>query len=58
MRESSWGAVHRLLLGLGFAPEEDRPQPPPKLYPGHTTYEWKYWHPQRRLLVEVHYEGC
>jgi hypothetical protein len=55
-RERSWGPIHRLLLQLGFVPEEDLAEPPPKLDPNISPYEWKYWHPQNRFLVEVHYE--
>lgn len=56
VRERDWAVVHRLLLGEGFEPERDLPHPPPKLIPQLLPYEFKYWHPEQRLLVEVHYD--
>lgn len=56
VRERDWAVIHQLLLREGFEPERDLPQPPPKLIPQLLPYEFKYWHPERRLLVEVHYD--
>lgn len=57
VRERDWSAMHRLLVQMGFKPEEDQPQPPPKLVPQAVLYELKYRHPETRwLLVEVHYD--
>lgn len=57
VRERDWSAMHRLLVQMGFKPEEDRPQPPPKLVPQAVLYELKYRHPETGwLLVEVHYD--
>jgi hypothetical protein len=56
VRERDWPAIHRLLEGLGFIPEEDLPQPPPKFAPQAILYELKYWHKDTGLLVEVHYD--
>jgi hypothetical protein len=56
VRERDWSAMHRLLAGMGFEPEEDLPQPPPKLVPQAILYELKYWHREAGLLVEVHYD--
>lgn len=56
VRERDWSDMHRALLAMGFQPEKPWAHPPPKLVPEAVLYELKYWHPQRRLLVEVHYE--
>jgi hypothetical protein len=48
--------MHRLLVGMGFTPRQDLPQPPPKLVPQAVPYELRYRHRQMRLLVEVHYD--
>jgi predicted nucleotidyltransferase len=56
VRERDWPAIHRLLLELGFEPEEALPQPPPKLTPKMVLYESKYRHPQSGLFLEVHYD--
>jgi hypothetical protein len=56
VRERDWGPTHRLLVGMGFRPEKDLPQPPPKLVPQAVSYELKYWHQEMQLLVEVHYD--
>jgi len=57
VREQDWSAMHRLLVQMEFKPEEDQPQPPPKLVPQAVLYELKYRHPETRwLLVEVHYD--
>lgn len=56
VRERDWAMMHQLLIGIGFKPEEDLPQPPPKLVPQAVMYELKYWHAETKLLVEVHYD--
>jgi len=56
VRERDWSAMHCLLVGMGFRPEKDLPQPPPKLVPQAVLYELKYWHKEMGLLVEVHYD--
>jgi len=56
VRERDWPAAHQLLVEMGFHPEENMPQPPPKLVPQAVLHELKYWHPEMRLLVEVHYD--
>jgi len=56
VRERDWTVMHRLLVKMGFRPEEDLPHPPPKLVPQAVLYELKYWHPETGLLVEVHYD--
>lgn len=56
VRERDWSAMHRALCGMGFTPEKDWPDPPPKLTPQAVLYEMKYWHPEMGLLVEVHYD--
>jgi hypothetical protein len=56
VRERDWGAIHQQLLVLGFHPEQDLPDPPPKLNPQSVVYELKYSHPESKLLIEVHYD--
>ena len=56
VRERDWSAMHRLLVRMGFRPEKDLPQPPPKLVPQAVLYELRYWHEKTGLLVEVHYD--
>ena len=57
VREQDWAAMHRLLVKMGFEPEADLPQPPPKLVPQAVLYELKYRHQEYNwLLVEVHYD--
>jgi hypothetical protein len=56
VRERDWAVMHRLLVQMGFKPERDLPQPPPKLVPQAVLHELKYWHQEMGLLVEVHYE--
>jgi len=56
VRERDWAAVHRLLAEMGFRPEKDLSQPPPKLVAQGVLYELKYWHAETGLLVEVHYD--
>jgi len=57
VRERDWTAVHRLLVKMGFEPEVDLPQPPPKLVPQAVLYELKYRHQEYNwFLVEVHYD--
>jgi hypothetical protein len=56
IRERDWASMHRLLVAMGFRPEQDLPQPPPKLVPQEILYELKYWHRKTGLLVEVHYD--
>ena len=56
VRERDWAAMHRLLVEMGFRPEKDVPQPPPKLIPQAILHEFKYWHPDTRLPIEVHYD--
>ena len=56
VRERDWASMHRLLVAMGFRPEHDLPQPPPKLVPQEILYEQKYWHRKTGLLVEVHYD--
>jgi len=56
VRERDWGTIHRLLIEMKFRPEDDLPQPPPKLVPQEVLYELKYWHQETGLLVEVHYD--
>jgi hypothetical protein len=56
VRERDWAAMHRLLVQMGFKPEENLPQPPPKLVPQAVLYELKYWHKEMQLLLEVHYD--
>ncbi len=56
VREQDWPAMHRFLLEIGFRPEEDLPQPPPKLTSQAVLYELKYWHRKTDLLVEVHFD--
>jgi hypothetical protein len=55
LRERDWAVVHPALKQMGFDPEEDLREPPPKLDPVLTTYELKYLHRDNRMLVEVHY---
>jgi hypothetical protein len=56
IRERDWAVMHRLLVKMGFKPQADLPQPPPKLVPQAVLYELKYWHREAGLLVEVHYD--
>jgi len=56
VRERDWSAMHHLLVEMGFRPEKDLPQPPPKLVPQAVIYELKYWHKEMGFLVEVHYD--
>jgi hypothetical protein len=57
VRERDWAAMHRLLVKMGFEPEVDLPQPPPKLVPQAVLYELKYRHQEYNwFLVEVHYD--
>jgi hypothetical protein len=57
VRERDWAAIHRLLVKMGFEPEVDLPQPPPKLVPQAVLYELKYRHQEYNwFLVEVHYD--
>lgn len=56
VRERDQPSVHCVLVALGFAPLEDPARLCPKLVPGATTYELKYWHRDWRLLVEVHFD--
>ncbi len=57
VRERDWAAMHRLLVKMGFEPEADLPQPPPKLVPQAVLYELKYRHQGYNwFLVEVHYD--
>ncbi len=56
VRERDWSVMHRLLVEMGFEPEQDQSQPPPKLVPQTVPYELKYWHKETGLLVEVHYD--
>jgi hypothetical protein len=56
VRERDWSALHRLLVDMGFRPEKDLPQHPPKLVPQAVLYEMKYWHREKELLVEAHYD--
>jgi len=56
VRERDWAATHQSLVQMGFVPEKDLPQPPPKLVPQAVIYELKYRHQKTGLLVEVHYD--
>lgn len=56
VRERDMAAAHDCLVRLGFVPELEPAQLPPKLTPQTTTYELKYWHPTLQLLVEVHFD--
>jgi len=56
VRERDWTSMHRLLVAMGFRPDQDLPQPPPKIVPQEILYEQKYWHRKTGLLVEVHYD--
>jgi predicted nucleotidyltransferase len=56
VQERDWAIMHRLLVKMGFKPEADLPQPPPKLVPQAVLYELKYWHQETGVLVEVHYD--
>lgn len=56
VRERDWGKAHRLLIEMGFAPEKDWTEPPPKLVSQEVIYELKYWSQERGLRVEVHYD--
>jgi hypothetical protein len=56
VRERDMLATHRSLLDLGFEPELDPANLPPKLVPQQTIYELKYWHSGMGLRVEVHYD--
>ncbi len=58
-RERDWENVHQCLVGMGFEPERDLPQPPPKLAPHiapFVPYEMAYWQPALKLMVEVQYD--
>lgn len=56
VRERDWAAMHQILVEMGFTPEENLPQPPPKLVPQAIIHQLKYWHQDMELLVEVHYD--
>lgn len=56
VRERDWATAHRLLVEMGFRPEMDLPEPPPKLVPQAILHELKYWHEETGFLVEVHYD--
>lgn len=56
VRERDWGKAHRLLIEMGFEPEKDWPEPPPKLGSQEVLYELKYWSQEMGLRVEVHYD--
>jgi hypothetical protein len=56
VRERDWGAIHRLLVEMGFRPAKNLPQPPPKLVPQNVLYELQYRHKKTGLVVEAHYE--
>ncbi len=56
VREKDWTRAHQLLVDQGFVPQEDMPEPPPKVIPQEVLYELKYWHPEVCLLVEVHFD--
>jgi hypothetical protein len=56
VRERDWAAADKILEGLGFVPERDLPQPPPKLIPQAVLYELKYHSTHDGFLVEVHYD--
>lgn len=56
VRERDWGAANRILKDLGFIPEQDRPEHPPKLIPQAVLCEQKYYNIHDGLLVEVHYD--
>jgi hypothetical protein len=56
VRERDWGRTHQYLVEQGFDPQEDMPEPPPKVIPQAVLYELKYWHPEMGLMVEVHFD--
>jgi hypothetical protein len=56
VHEGDWSAVHELLVGVGFEPERDLPEPPPKLVPSAVLYEVRYWHRETGFLVELHFD--
>jgi len=56
IRARDWPQMHQYLLDLGFIPEYNYPQHPPKLIPTAVLYEAKYWHEEDKFLVEVHYD--
>ena len=56
VRERDWAIAHQLMLDIGFRPEIDLPEPPPKLVPEAVAYESRYWHQETSFLVEVHYD--
>ena len=56
VRERDWAAADRALKSLGFVPERDLPEPPPKLILRAVLYEHKYCSAHDGFLVEVHYD--
>ena len=55
VRERDWAAADEILRDLGFIPEQDLPEPPPKLIPEAVLYELNYHSIHDGFIVEVHY---
>jgi hypothetical protein len=56
VREHDWATMHQQLLSLGFELVAGFPEPPPKVIPQDMKYESQYRHPEKKFLVEVHYD--
>ncbi|MFQ5610873.1 MAG: nucleotidyltransferase family protein [Anaerolineae bacterium] len=56
VRERDLVAAHRLLVEIGFNPQQDQPPPPAKLVPQAVLHHLSYLQPQTGLMVEVHYD--
>ena len=56
VHEREWNRVHQLLADLGHISASGLAEPPPKLVPWAGHFHSRYFHPQSRFLVEVHYD--
>jgi hypothetical protein len=56
VHERDWARVHRLLADLGHVSESGLAEPPPKLVPWAGHFHSRYFNPESRFLVEVHYD--
>ncbi len=56
VRERDWAVADQIFRDLGFIPERDLPEHPPKLIPQAILYELKYHSARDGLLLEVHYD--
>jgi hypothetical protein len=56
VREQDWALMHKALLEMGFRPERDQPEAPPRLVPQARLEHFQYWHTEPDLLIEMHYD--